>query len=180
NPFFENPPPPSRPSPSDTIPPQRHATAGPHLNPAKSAIAVFKLALFSLVRAFPLPQQSSSSSSSEGWDSVCVDYFGVRFCIEQEGIKELAIRFFSTRLPLVQGSSFVYLTPTLVIINAEFQNLIEPDESLTSPAIPSDDGELALERTELGPTVIEVAPHTNSAQEHHEDFNDESDSNESS
>ncbi|MED6214944.1 hypothetical protein PIB30_108371, partial [Stylosanthes scabra] len=56
----------------------------------------------------------------------------------------------------------------------------ELDDNLTSPAIPSYDGELALERTELGPTVIEVAPHTKSAEDLEADSTDKSDSNYSS
>ncbi|MED6188427.1 hypothetical protein PIB30_085850, partial [Stylosanthes scabra] len=79
-----------------------------------------------LTGSFPLPQQSSSSSSSEGWIFLCgADVVSNGKCAEQEGIEELAIRFFSTRLPLVEGSSFVYLAPALVILNTEFQNLTE-------------------------------------------------------
>jgi len=42
------------------------------------------------------------------------------------GITTIMQSFFGTRLPLVQGSSFVYLAPALVIINSEeFRNLSE-------------------------------------------------------
>ncbi|XP_061343242.1 nucleobase-ascorbate transporter 11-like [Gastrolobium bilobum] len=42
------------------------------------------------------------------------------------GITTILHSYFGTRLPLVQGSSFVYLAPVLVIINAEeFRNLTE-------------------------------------------------------
>ncbi|MED6132075.1 hypothetical protein PIB30_015864 [Stylosanthes scabra] len=42
------------------------------------------------------------------------------------GITTLLHSYFGTRLPLVQGSSFVYLAPALVIMNAEdFRNLTE-------------------------------------------------------
>ncbi|KAK7309581.1 hypothetical protein RJT34_06428 [Clitoria ternatea] len=42
------------------------------------------------------------------------------------GITTILHSFFGTRLPLVQGSSFVYLAPALVIINAqEYRNLTE-------------------------------------------------------
>lgn len=42
------------------------------------------------------------------------------------GITTILHSYFGTRLPLVQGSSFVYLAPALVIINSEeFRNLTE-------------------------------------------------------
>lgn len=42
------------------------------------------------------------------------------------GISTIMHTFFGTRLPLVQGSSFAYLAPALVIINSdEFRNLSE-------------------------------------------------------
>lgn len=42
------------------------------------------------------------------------------------GITTILHSYFGTRLPLVQGSSFVYLAPALVIINAqEYRNLTE-------------------------------------------------------
>lgn len=42
------------------------------------------------------------------------------------GITTILHSYFGTRLPLVQGSSFVYLAPALVIINSEdFRNLSE-------------------------------------------------------
>lgn len=42
------------------------------------------------------------------------------------GITTIMHSYFGTRLPLVQGSSFVYLAPALVIINSEeFRNLTE-------------------------------------------------------
>ncbi|KAJ0970646.1 hypothetical protein J5N97_018605 [Dioscorea zingiberensis] len=42
------------------------------------------------------------------------------------GITTIMHSFFGTRLPLVQGSSFVYLAPALVVINSEeFRNLSE-------------------------------------------------------
>lgn len=42
------------------------------------------------------------------------------------GITTILHCYFGTRLPLVQGSSFVYLAPALVIINAqEYRNLTE-------------------------------------------------------
>lgn len=42
------------------------------------------------------------------------------------GITTILHLYFGTRLPLVQGSSFVYLAPALVIMNAkEFRNLSE-------------------------------------------------------
>ncbi|KAJ8765524.1 hypothetical protein K2173_014646 [Erythroxylum novogranatense] len=42
------------------------------------------------------------------------------------GITTILNSYFGSRLPLVQGSSFVYLTPALVIINAhEYRNLTE-------------------------------------------------------
>lgn len=42
------------------------------------------------------------------------------------GVTTILHSYFGTRLPLVQGSSFVYLAPALVIINArEFRNLTE-------------------------------------------------------
>ncbi|XVE83051.1 hypothetical protein DITRI_Ditri16bG0056100 [Diplodiscus trichospermus] len=42
------------------------------------------------------------------------------------GITTILHSYFGTRLPLVQGSSFVYLTPALVIINArDYRNLTE-------------------------------------------------------
>ncbi|MED6174249.1 hypothetical protein PIB30_067331 [Stylosanthes scabra] len=56
----------------------------------------------------------------------------------------------------------------------------EQDDNLTSLAIPSDDGELLLERPELIPTVIEVGPQIETAQEHEADFTEESDTNEPS
>lgn len=56
------------------------------------------------------------------------------------GITTILHTYFGTRLPLVQGSSFVYLAPTLAIINArEFRNLTEHvsanDESILLPDI---------------------------------------------
>lgn len=40
------------------------------------------------------------------------------------GITTILHSYFGTRLPLVQGSSFVYLAPALVIMNSEeFRNL---------------------------------------------------------
>ncbi|MED6107204.1 hypothetical protein PIB30_011774 [Stylosanthes scabra] len=56
----------------------------------------------------------------------------------------------------------------------------EHDEHSTSPAIPSDDGELVLERIGLTPTVIEVVPERIIAQEHEADFMEDSKSDESS
>ncbi|MED6225113.1 hypothetical protein PIB30_090620 [Stylosanthes scabra] len=56
----------------------------------------------------------------------------------------------------------------------------EQPDNLTSPAIPTDDGELALERTELIPTVIEVGPHVKTARGQEADFTEESDADESS
>ncbi|MED6201652.1 hypothetical protein PIB30_097135 [Stylosanthes scabra] len=57
----------------------------------------------------------------------------------------------------------------------------EHHENLTSSSIPSDDGDLVLERTDLGPTVLELAPQMIHARGHEEsDFNEESDSDESS
>jgi xanthine/uracil permease len=42
------------------------------------------------------------------------------------GITTILHSYFGTRLPLVQGSSFVYLAPALVIINAQdYRNLTE-------------------------------------------------------
>jgi len=42
------------------------------------------------------------------------------------GITTILHSYFGTRLPLVQGSSFVYLAPALVVINAqEYRNLTE-------------------------------------------------------
>ncbi|KAJ0097625.1 hypothetical protein Patl1_28334 [Pistacia atlantica] len=42
------------------------------------------------------------------------------------GVSTILHSYFGTRLPLVQGSSFVYLAPALVIINArEYRNLTE-------------------------------------------------------
>lgn len=42
------------------------------------------------------------------------------------GVATILHSYFGTRLPLVQGSSFVYLAPALVIINSrEFRNLTE-------------------------------------------------------
>lgn len=42
------------------------------------------------------------------------------------GITTILHSYFGTRLPLVQGSSFVYLAPALVIMNsADFRNLTE-------------------------------------------------------
>ncbi|MED6176462.1 hypothetical protein PIB30_088437 [Stylosanthes scabra] len=54
----------------------------------------------------------------------------------------------------------------------------EQPDNLTSPAIPIDDGELALERTELIPTVIEVGPHLKTARGQEADFTEESDDDE--
>lgn len=56
------------------------------------------------------------------------------------GITTILHTYFGTRLPLVQGSSFVYLAPALAIINArEFRNLTEHvsanDESILLPDI---------------------------------------------
>lgn len=42
------------------------------------------------------------------------------------GITTILHSYFGTRLPLVQGSSFVYLAPALVIANSQdFRNLSE-------------------------------------------------------
>lgn len=42
------------------------------------------------------------------------------------GITTILHTYFGTRLPLVQGSSFVYLAPALAIMNSrEFRNLTE-------------------------------------------------------
>lgn len=42
------------------------------------------------------------------------------------GVTTIMHSFLGTRLPLVQGSSFVYLAPALVVINSEeFRNLSE-------------------------------------------------------
>ena len=42
------------------------------------------------------------------------------------GITTILHSYFGTRLPLVQGSSFVYLAPALIIMNAqEYRNLTE-------------------------------------------------------
>lgn len=47
------------------------------------------------------------------------------------GITTILQLYLGTRLPLVQGSSFVYLAPALVIINSEeFRNLSENVSSL--------------------------------------------------
>ncbi|MED6135034.1 hypothetical protein PIB30_042442 [Stylosanthes scabra] len=95
----------------------------------------------------------------------------------------------TTRKSLIQGVPYskrlqLSKEALLVLKEALFVRRIgdtfKMDDNLTSPAIPIDDGELALERTELGHTVIEVAPRTTTAQEHEADFNDESDSYESS
>jgi len=51
------------------------------------------------------------------------------------GIATILHSYFGTRLPLVQGSSFVYLAPALVVMNSqEFRNLTEHVSELTSPA----------------------------------------------
>ena len=48
------------------------------------------------------------------------------------GITTILQSYFGTRLPLVQGSSFVYLAPALVIINSqEYRNLTEHVSLLT-------------------------------------------------
>ena len=52
----------------------------------------------------------------------------------------------------------------------------EQHEHITSPAIPADDGELILERTNLRPTVIETVSQVTSAQEYEADFIGDSDS----
>ncbi|MED6128806.1 hypothetical protein PIB30_101506, partial [Stylosanthes scabra] len=54
----------------------------------------------------------------------------------------------------------------------------QPDD-LTSPAIPTDDGELDLERAKLIPTVIEVGPHLKTARGQEADFTEDSDAHES-
>lgn len=56
------------------------------------------------------------------------------------GITTILHSFFGTRLPLVQGSSFVYLAPALAIMNSrDFRNLTENvsagNESLLFPYI---------------------------------------------
>ncbi|MED6129358.1 hypothetical protein PIB30_107180, partial [Stylosanthes scabra] len=56
----------------------------------------------------------------------------------------------------------------------------EQPDNLTSPAIPTDDGELDLERAELIPTVIEVGAHLKTARGQEADFTDDSDAHESS
>ncbi|MED6164348.1 hypothetical protein PIB30_089004, partial [Stylosanthes scabra] len=50
-------------------------------------------------------------------------------------------------------------------------------ENSTSPAIPSDDGKLVLERIGLRPIIIEVVPQRTIAEEHETDFIEDSDSN---
>ncbi|XP_025607933.1 uncharacterized protein [Arachis hypogaea] len=52
----------------------------------------------------------------------------------------------------------------------------EQHEHITSPAIPANDRELILERTDLRPTVIETVPQVTSAQEYEADFIGDSDS----
>lgn len=50
------------------------------------------------------------------------------------GLTTILHSFFGTRLPLVQGSSFVYLAPALVIATSEeFRNLSQNVSSLPSP-----------------------------------------------
>lgn len=56
------------------------------------------------------------------------------------GITTILHSYFGTRLPLVQGSSFVYLAPALAITNSrEFRNLTEnvsaADDSILLPEI---------------------------------------------
>ena len=56
------------------------------------------------------------------------------------GITTILHSYFGTRLPLVQGSSFVYLAPALAIMNSrEFRNLTEnvsaADDSILLPDI---------------------------------------------
>lgn len=56
------------------------------------------------------------------------------------GITTILHSYFGTRLPLVQGSSFVYLAPALAIMNSrEFRNLTEnvsaADDSILLPVI---------------------------------------------
>ncbi|MED6129088.1 hypothetical protein PIB30_104399 [Stylosanthes scabra] len=51
----------------------------------------------------------------------------------------------------------------------------EPHENLTSPLIPKDDSDLVLDRTDLGPTMLDVVPQMTHAQEHEADFSDHSD-----
>lgn len=51
------------------------------------------------------------------------------------GITTILHSFFGTRLPLVQGSSFVYLAPALVIMNAQdYRNLTEHVSSAAANA----------------------------------------------
>lgn len=52
------------------------------------------------------------------------------------GLTTILHSFFGTRLPLVQGSSFVYLAPALVIVNSEeFRNLSENVSLQFSPYV---------------------------------------------
>ena len=49
------------------------------------------------------------------------------------GVTTILHSYFGTRLPLVQGSSFVYLAPALVIMNSrDFRNLTEHVSSKTN------------------------------------------------
>ena len=66
------------------------------------------------------------------------------------GIATILHSYFGTRLPLVQGSSFIYLAPALVVMNSqEFRNLTEHVSELTSHA--------HLELLDIGGLLLSVS-----------------------